>query len=61
MAPEGNLLAGPDQMFWEYRRGEAVVELDWDFWMRFMVVAHTPDAEPLVIEIAEWLGDRSPA
>jgi hypothetical protein len=56
LAPDGSLVIGPDQMFWDFRRDEQVVGLDWDIWMGLMVVAKTERAEPLVREIATWLG-----
>lgn len=51
---DSQLIVGLDQMFWDFRRGEQVIGLDWDPWMGFMVVAKTPTAEPLVQEIAQW-------
>lgn len=56
LAPAGDLIVGPDQMFWDFRRGELVVGLDWDNWMEFMVVARSTAAEPLLRDIADWLG-----
>lgn len=53
------LIVGPDQMFWRFRRGDHVIGLDWDIWMEFMVVAHTPSSEPLVRDIAEWVNART--
>lgn len=47
--------AGLDAVFMEYRRGEQVVEMAWDNWTGFTVVAKTTNSEPLVHEIAEWL------
>src|SRR5262245_44092850 len=55
LAPDGPLLIGPDQMFWDFRRADQVVGLDWDIWMGFMVVAKTDGCEPLVQDIASWL------
>lgn len=55
LAQESELVVGPDQMFWEYRRGEQVISLDWDIWMRFMVAAKTSAAETLVQDISAWL------
>jgi hypothetical protein len=56
LAPIGEVVISPDQMFWEFRRGDQVVSLDWDIWMEFMAVAQSPSAEPLVADIAAWLG-----
>ena len=54
----GEIVIGPDQMFWDFRRGDQVVGLDWDIWLEFMAVAHSSAAEPLVHEIAAWLGSH---
>jgi hypothetical protein len=56
LAPAGDLIVGPDQMFWDFRRGELVVGLDWDNWMEFMGVARSAAAESLLRDIAGWLG-----
>jgi len=48
-------------MFWDCRRGEQVVGLDWDIWMEFMAVAKSVASEPLVADIAAWLGARPDA
>lgn len=56
--PQGDIVVGPDQMFWTFHRGNIAIGFDWDFWMGFMVVAETPSAEPLVLEIAAWLNNR---
>jgi hypothetical protein len=42
-------------VFQDYRCGSQVVGLEWDNWSGFMVVAKTPESEPLVEAIAEWL------
>ncbi len=55
------MVVGPDQMFWDFGRGGQVVGLDWDVWMEFMAVAKSPESEPLVEEIAMWLGLHRPA
>lgn len=55
LSPDGSLVVGPEQMFWDFRRGEQVIGFDWDIWMGFMVVAKTEGAEPLVEDIASWL------
>jgi hypothetical protein len=62
----GDIVIGPEQMFWDFRRGNQIVGVDWDIWMHFMVVAKTEESEPLVREIAAWLsmsrwaGERNP-
>jgi hypothetical protein len=49
------MVVGPDQMFWDFRRGEQVVELGWDNWSGVVVTAKNPNAEPLIREIGEFL------
>jgi hypothetical protein len=56
LAPAGEIVIGPEQMFWDFRRGEQVVGLDWDLWMEFMAVAKSEASEPLLRDIAAWLG-----
>jgi hypothetical protein len=60
--PLSGLLPGPelitngcDIVFQTYRRGEELVELAWDNWTDFTVVAKTPASEPLVRDIGAWL------
>jgi hypothetical protein len=55
LVPNGDIIIGPDQMFWDFRRGDQVVGLDWDNWMQFMAVAQSPASEPLVQDVAAWL------
>jgi hypothetical protein len=55
LAPVGEIIIGPEQMFWDFQRGSQVVGLDWDIWMGFMAVAKSVDSEPLVRDIAAWL------
>jgi hypothetical protein len=55
LTADGELIVGPDQMFWEFRFDGHLVELAWDIWMGFTVTAMSPDAESLVREIAEWI------
>jgi hypothetical protein len=42
-------------VFQDYSCGSKVVGLEWDNWSGFMVVAKTPESEPLVQTIAKWL------
>lgn len=58
LSPRGGIVVGPDQMFWTFHRGDIAIGFDWDFWMGVMVVAETPSAESLVLEIAAWLNNR---
>lgn len=55
LTPDGDMIVGLDQMFWDFRRGEQVVSLNWDVWMEFVAVARSEASEPLVREIAAWL------
>jgi hypothetical protein len=56
LVPEGGPVTnGYDIAFRDYRRGGQVVELAWDNWTGFTVVAMNPDSEPLVQEIGDWL------
>jgi len=47
--------AGLDSIFMDYRRGEQAVEMAWDIWSGFVVVAKSSASETLVHEIAGWL------
>ena len=58
LAPAGEIIIGLDQMFWDFRRGDQLVSLDWDIWMQFQVVAQSPASEALVADIAAWLEVR---
>ncbi len=50
-----SLAAGLDAIVMDHRRGEQVVEMAWDNWSGFVVVAKSTGSEPLVREIAAWL------
>ncbi|MBO0699182.1 MAG: hypothetical protein J2P46_12370 [Zavarzinella sp.] len=56
LTPAADLVVGLDQLSWDFRRGDQVVGLDWDNWMQFMAVARSEASEPLVRDIAAWLG-----
>lgn len=56
LVPASDLVIGPDQMFWDFRRANQLVGLDWDVWMEFMAVAKSEASEPLLKEIAAWIG-----
>jgi hypothetical protein len=56
LVPASDIIIGPEQMFWDFRRGEQVVGLDWDIWMEFMAVAKSEASEPLLRDVAAWLG-----
>ena len=55
LSPASDIVVGPEQIFWEFRRGEQVVGLEWDIWSGFIVTANTPGSEQLVREIAARL------
>jgi hypothetical protein len=55
LSPAGDIVIGPEQMFWDFRRGDQVVGLDWDIWMCFMAVAKSESSESLLRDIAAWL------
>jgi hypothetical protein len=55
LTPVGDIIIGPEQMFWDIGRGGQVVSLDWDIWMDFMVMAKSEASEPLLQDIATWL------
>lgn len=55
LTPLGDIIIGPEQMFWNFQRDGQVVGLDWDIWLEFIAVAQSPASEPLVAKIAEWL------
>jgi hypothetical protein len=61
LAPAGDILIGPDQMCWDFRRGDQVVSLDWDIWMEFMAVAKSEASEPLLRDISAWLSSTAAA
>jgi hypothetical protein len=58
LTTDGSLTIGPDQMFWDFRRGDQAISLDWDIWMGFMVVAETKESEQLIKDIAVWISSR---
>jgi hypothetical protein len=61
LTPDGAIVIGPEQMFWDFRRGDQVVGLDWDIWMDFMVVAKSEASEQLLRDIAAWLTSSRPS
>ena len=58
LAEEGKLVAGLDEVFQTWRRGDALIALEWDIWSGFIVAARNPAAEPLLEEISIWLRTR---
>jgi hypothetical protein len=56
LTPVDEIVVGLDEVFWNFRRGDQVVGLEWDIWMQFMIVAKSEASEPLVRDIATWLG-----
>jgi hypothetical protein len=61
LEPVGEIVIGMDQMFWDFKTGHLTVGLDWDIWMDFMVVAQSEASEPLMTDIAQWIGNHSPS
>jgi hypothetical protein len=55
LKPVADMVIGPEQMFWDFRRGNQEVGMDWDIWMQFMVVAKSEASESLLRDIAAWL------
>jgi hypothetical protein len=53
-------IAGLDQVFGAFRKGEQIVELAWDNWSGFIVTALNTEAEPLVREIGAFF-ESSPS
>jgi hypothetical protein len=56
----GEMIVGPDQMFWDFGRDHLKLSLDWDIWMQFSIVAKTQTSEQLLHEIAEWFRTQNP-
>lgn len=48
-------IIGLDLLSIEAHHGDAIVGLDWDNWMGFMVVAKNREAEDVVRKIGEWM------
>ena len=55
LTPVGDLIMGLDQMFRDYTDGDLCIGLDWDNWSGFIVVAKTPESEPLIESIGTSL------
>ncbi|QDT42837.1 hypothetical protein Pan241w_29260 [Gimesia alba] len=55
LAPVGELVVGPDELFQEFRLQRKVVGLEWDIWSGYIVVAKTKSAEKLVRKIASFI------
>ena len=58
LTPANQLIVGLDEMFQDYASGDFVVGLEWDNWSGFIVVAKSPECEPLVREIAAFLSEN---
>jgi hypothetical protein len=56
LRPSGDLVAGLDEVFQEYRSTSGRVSLEWDNWTEFTVVASDAESEPLAQEIGAFLG-----
>ena len=57
LTPSSELIFGLDEVFRDYTDGERTVGLEWGNWSGFIVIAKTPEAEPLVNEIGAYLSD----
>ncbi|EGF28968.1 hypothetical protein RBWH47_02625 [Rhodopirellula baltica WH47] len=57
LIPAGDLIAGLDEVFRDYTDGNCTVGLEWDNWSGFIVTAKSPNAEPLVTSIGEFLSE----
>ena len=55
LTPVGDLITGVDEMFRDYTDGSLRIGLEWDNWSGFIVVAKTPESEPLVESIGAFL------
>ena len=55
LTPATDIVAGAEQMFWDFRRDDLLIGLDWDIWMGLMAVAKSEASEPLLRDIAAWL------
>jgi hypothetical protein len=60
LAALGDSVVGLDEVFRDYGRGSKRIGIEWDNWSGFIVVAKTPESEPLVEGIARYLG-RDPS
>ncbi len=54
----GDKTNGPDEMFQDFKRGDVVVGLEWDNWSGYIINAKTKSADPLVREIAGYIGAK---
>ena len=55
LTPVGDLITGHDEMFRDYTDGSFHIGLEWDNWSGFIVVAKTPESEPLGESIGAFL------
>jgi hypothetical protein len=55
LVPANEVVVGLDEVFQNFRRGDAIVGIEWDRWTAFIVVATDQTAEGLVGEIAAYL------
>ena len=53
-------MIGLDERFQNYRRGDAVVGIEWDVWSGLGIVATTPGSEGLARRIARFVARRHP-
>jgi hypothetical protein len=55
LAVAGEKIAGLDVVFQDFTRGSDMVSLEWDNWSGYIVRAKSASAEPLVLEIANYI------
>jgi hypothetical protein len=48
-------IIGPSEIFADFTQADLRLQLSWDIWFGFMIVAQTPESETLVADIASWL------
>lgn len=51
----GNAVQGLDEVFQDFRSGDAIIGIEWDCWSGFILVAKTAQAEPLIEAIGNHL------
>ena len=56
---DGKLITNSaDVAFMDFRSDQGTVEMAWDNWSGFIVTAKSPESEPLIRRISDWLVDR---
>ena len=52
------LVTGLNEIFQEFKSGDAIIGLEWDNWSGYIVNAKNIDAEPLVKKIAAFISEN---